>query len=227
MNTYAHESPKRRNFGSFWRIVMMTVRAKTSVDGDYVRCPMQRMRRNNMISFKRTKKRNYRNPREAYLISAVAAAFAVCIILMLVGFLGRNTLRAQLSETQDMLASSIQSDISKALNSYEGIGRKSANLSGDILPTMRRHMYAAYEMNRILVETCGEEYSMIDEAQYDSFESVMDQFDRLIAAGQSTDPAKESLTVCMDTLKASIANRFTAEGSLLPKTASATTSKQP
>lgn len=180
-----------------------------------------------MIRFKRTKKRTYRNPREKYLALSLAGVFGLMLILTLVGFLGKNSLQTQLNETQDMLAASISRDLSQVLSSHENIDRKSANLSGDILPTMRRHMYAAYEMNRVLTETYGEEYSMLDEEQYDSFEAIMDQFDSLLAAGQSTDPAKESLTACMENVRSAMSNRFTAEGSLLPKTASATTSKQP
>ena len=180
-----------------------------------------------MLSFKRTKKRTYQNPREKYIALSLACVFALMLVFTLVGFTGKNSLRAQLNETQDILAASIQSDLSDALNSYEGIDRKSADLAGDILPTMRTHMYAAYEMNRILVETFGEEYSMLDAAQYESFEAVMNRFDQLLAAGQSTDPAKETLAACMNDLKNSLAGRFTAEGDLLPKTASATTSNQP
>ena len=180
-----------------------------------------------MISFKRTKKRNYHNPREKYILSSLGGAFLLLILLVLIGFNGKSRLHLKLTDTQDMLAASIQSDVSSAMNCYESIHRKNADLSGDILPTMRRHMYAANEMNRILTETFGEEYSMIDPAQYDSFEAVMEQFDQLLAAGQSTEPAKENLTLCMEDLKNSIAHRFTAEGNLLPKTASATTSKQP
>lgn len=180
-----------------------------------------------MISFKRTKKRNYHNPRETYIRSFIAGAFALLLVFAVVAVSGRSRLQTQLSETQDILAASVQSNITKAMNSYEGINRKSADLSGDILPTMRRHLYAAYGMNRVLVETFGEEYSMIESTQYEQFENIMDQFDRLIASGQSTDPAKESLALCMEDMKNSLTNRFTAEGSLLPKTASATTSKQP
>ena len=121
----------------------------------------------------------------------------------------------------------VVSDMSEALDSYAGIDRKSANLADDILPTMRRHMYTAYEMNKVLVETFGAEYSMLDTEQYESFEAIMKRFDQLLAAGQSTDPAKETLAVCMEDIKSSLAGRFTAEGNLLPKTASATTSSQP
>ena len=218
--------PKRRNFGSFWRIVNVFARAK-GAHSESIHAPRQCIRRNSMVSFKRTKKRNFRSPVIKYLSLSAAGVFALLLILVLVGFSGRNSLRAQLSETQDILAAAIQSDLSDALDSYEGIDRKSANLADDILPTMRRHMYAAHEMNKILVETFGEEYSMLDTAQYESFEAIMKRFDQLIAAGQSTDPAKETLTACMNDLRSSMAGRFTAEGNLLPKTASATTSNQP
>lgn len=180
-----------------------------------------------MLRFKRTKKRNYHNPREKYILSAVAGAFLMMILLTVIGFAGKNALRTQLNETQDMLASSIQSDVNQAMNCYEIISRKNADLSGDALPDMRGHMYAAYEMNRVLTETFGEDYSMLSSEQYASFEAAMDQFDQLLSAGQSAAPAKESLSACMENIRISLANRFTAEGNLLPQTASATTSRQP
>lgn len=216
--------PKRRSFGNFWRIVTVFACAKGCTCGDLLQ---MLLRRNSMLSFKRTKRRNYQNPREKYIAFSLAGAFALLLILTLVGFTGQSRLRARLAETQDILAAAIQSDLNDALDSYAGIDRKSANLSGDILPTMRRHMYSAYEMDKILVETFGAEYSMLDAERYASFEAIMNRFDQLIAAGQSPDPAKETLAACMNDLKNSLAGRFTAEGNLLPKTASATTSSQP
>ncbi len=142
--------PKRRSFGSFWRIVTVFACAKGCTCGDLLQ---MLLRRNSMLSFKRTKRRNYQNPREKYIAFSLAGAFALLLILTLVGFTGQSRLRARLAETQDILAAAIQSDLNDALDSYAGIDRKSANLSGDILPTMRRHMYSAYEMDRILVET--------------------------------------------------------------------------
>lgn len=218
---------KRRILDNLWRIVHVIACPKNPACGEYIQAPMSCMRRNTMLSFKRTKKRNYRNPREKYLAIGAASLFALLLILTLIGFVGRSGLQAQLDETQDILAASIQSDLSDALDCYAGIDRKSANLADDILPTMRRHFYAANEMNRVLVETFGEEYSMLDPEQYESFEAIMARFDQLLAAGQSTDPARETLAVCMDDIRASLTGRFTAEGDLLPKTASATTSKQP
>ena len=179
-----------------------------------------------MVSFKRTKKRNYRHPGEKYLTLGVAGMFALLLIVMLAAFSGRSHLEAQLNETREIMAASIQRDMNEVLRSYENIGRKSADLAGDVLPTMRRYMYSANGMNEALVEIFGEDYSMIDPEQYDAFESIMDQFDQLLAAGQSTDPAKESLVACMSSFEAALSNRFTADGSLLPKTAS-TASSQP
>ena len=99
-------------------------------------------------------------------------------------------------------------------------------LVSEALPAIRRHMYAANEMNDILVETFGEDYSMIDQAQYESFESIINRYEQLLATGQSTAQTAEQLTECMEQFRIALSNRFTADGALLPKTAS-TASRQP
>lgn len=173
-----------------------------------------------MISFKRTKKRSYRNPTEKYFFYGLAGVFVLLTVLMLTAFSGKSSLKLQLDEAREMMAASISTDMRQALGSYENIDRKSADLQNDILPTMQQHMHSAYTMNRVLTETFGEEYSMIDAELYESFESIMKHFDNLLAAGQSTDPAKEELVACMDGMKTALNNRFNDEGGLLPKTAS-------
>lgn len=173
-----------------------------------------------MISFKRTKKRSYQNPGERYFLYGLAGIFVLLTVLMLSAFSGKGSLQTQLDEAREMMAASIQSDVQQALSSYESIGRKSADLQNDVLPALRRHMHSAYAMNRVLTETFGEEYSMIDDDLYENFENSMQQFDSLLSAGQSTDPAKEILTACMDGMKIALNNRFTDDGNLLPRTAS-------
>ena len=179
-----------------------------------------------MISFKRTKRRSYKHPGEKYLALGIAGMFALLLVFMLTAFSGRNRLDHQLGETREMLAASIQSNMTIVLRNSENLSRKSPALVQEALPAIRRHMYAANEMNAILVESFGEDYSMIDQAQYESFESIINRYDQLLATGQSTSQAAEQLTECMEQFRIALSNRFTADGSLLPKTAS-TASRQP
>lgn len=178
-----------------------------------------------MISFKRTKRRNYQQPGEKYVLFGAAGMFVLLLIMMLTATSGRNHMENKLTDTREMMAASIQSDMNRVIRAYETIDHKSADLAGDVLPTMKQHMYSANSMNDVLKETFGDEYSMFDPEQYDSFLSIMDQFDQLIATGQSTNAAKDSLVPCMENLKVTLANRFTADGGLLPRTA--LSSKQP
>ena len=173
-----------------------------------------------MITFKRTRKRSYQHPWRQYFIYGVASAFVLMLALTIGAFASRGRMAARLEEAQEMMAAYIQRDMNEVLDSYVAIDRKSADLAGDILPTMKKHMYSANSMNRVLTETFGDRYSMIDDEQYESFESIMDEFDNLLATGQSTSPAKDRLVTCMDSIKLTLANRFTTDGSLLPKTAS-------
>ncbi len=211
---------KRRSFGWIERIF-------TVIEGDFAHlqrekrhCMPQCLRRSEMITFKRTRKRSYQHPGEKYLFYGIAGVFTLMLVMLVVAFSGRSRMNEQLLETREMMASSIQSDMSRALDSYGGINRKSADLQGDILPTMRQHMYAANSMNKVLTETYGEEYSMIDKELYDSFQAIMEEFDKRLSAGQSTESAKEQLIACMNGMTAELGNRFGADGLLLPKTAS-------
>ena len=173
-----------------------------------------------MVSFRRTKKRNYQHPGEKYFLYGIAGMFALLLILMISAFSGKGQLNHQLTETREMMAASIQNNMSKAISSYETIGRTTADLGDDILPEIQQHMYAAHSLNRILAESFGEEYSMLSEEEYETFQSIMSEFQQLMTTGQSTAPAEERLAACMQGLQISLANRFTADGGLLPKTAS-------
>lgn len=177
-------------------------------------------RRNGMVSFKRTRKRNMQHPGEKYFLYGIAGMFVLLLILVVTAFSGKGRLDNRLTETREMMAASIQSDLSKAISSYESIGRTTADLGDEILPEIEQHMYSANSMNRVLTETFGEEYSMLDAEQYDSFRTIMSEFEQLLTTGQSTESAQEHLTACMTSLKINLANRFTADGGLLPKTAS-------
>ncbi len=170
-----------------------------------------------MISFRRSRTRSFEQQGEKYLLIALAGTFILLVIMLLFAASGRNRLQAQLDETREMMAASVQSDMYAAISSYLTIDRRSADIEGDILPTMKNHMYSARSMNRVLSETFGEKYSLIDEKDYSQFLSVMAEFDRLLASGQSTDPAKELLVPCMNIFQNTLLNRFNEEGELLPK----------
>lgn len=211
---------KRRSFGWIWRIVTM-------IEGDFAHLQREKgqylphcLRRSEMITFKRTRKRSYQHPGEKYFFYSIAGVFALMLVMLVVAFSGRNRLNTQLCEAREMMAASIQTDMNQAFSSYDGINRKSADLQGDILPAMRQHMYAANSMNKVLSETFGKEYSMIDKELYDSFQAIMEEFDKQLSAGQSTESAKEQLVACMNGMVAELGNRFGADGLLLPKTAS-------
>lgn len=170
-----------------------------------------------MISFRRSRTRSFEHQGEKYLLIALAGSFILLVVMLLFAFSGKSRLQAQMDESLEMMAASVQSDVYNALNSYRTIDHKSADVEGDILPTMKRHMYSAHSMNRVLTETFGEEYSLIDEESYNEFESVMREFDRVLSAGQSTKAAKELLVPCMNKFQNMLLNRFNEEGELLPK----------
>ena len=171
-----------------------------------------------MIGFRRPRMRTFEQHGEKYLLLALAGSFILLVVMLLFAFSGKSRLQKQLDTSLEMMAASVQSDVYNALTVYRTIDHKSADVEGDILPTMKRHMYSAYSMNRVLKETFGDEYSLIDDEAYNEFESVMREFDRVLSAGQSTKAAKESLVPCMNGFQNMILNRFTEEGELIPLT---------
>ena len=218
-NSGAKQAPKSRILEGFWRIVNVATFIREYTNVKNIHRLMRCMRRNDMISFKRTKRRNYQQPGEKYALFGVAGMFVLLLVIMLVTASGKNRLENQLVEARESMAASIQSDMNRVLKAYGTIDHKSADLADEVLPTMKQHMYSANSMNDILKETFGDEYSMFDQDQYDAFLSIMDQFDQLLATGQSTSSAKANLVPCMESLKVTLANRFTADGGLLPRTA--------
>ncbi len=98
-----------------------------------------------MIQIKRTRKRSYQGVAQ-YLPLAIAGVFILLLVLTIVGFTGKGRLTARMSESREMMAASVQSDINKAMNSYTAVSRKAADLSGDTLPKLKMYMYAASDM---------------------------------------------------------------------------------
>ena len=117
------------------------------------------------------------------------------------------------------MAKSIRSDLNQAMQSYDTILRKGDDSASDALGNMKRYMYAAYRLNLSLVTARGERYSIIDTATYNNFQTLVGEYERLLANGQSTSSVRTSLNDLMDAVATSLASRFDSADLLLPQTA--------
>ena len=172
-----------------------------------------------MVTVKRQKKRSLHSPAARYKIGACAVVFIAVLALCAFGLSERFRLQTQIEDLTDYMAKSIRTDLNQALQSYNAMDRRSADLSGDILPNMKRYMYSAYSMNRLLVEARGESYSMLYTATYNNFQTIVGEFERLLANGQSTTSVKTSLGDYMQAIETTLSSRFDSADLLLPQTA--------
>ena len=179
--------------------------------------------RNTMIIFRRKRARDYRHPYKRYALYAAGGAYALLLLALLITLSAKNAANRTLEECRDVMAASIQENMNQALRSFDEINRRSADLQGEILPSMKQRLYAADAMNRAMVETFGEQYSVYDLSQYENFAAIMAKFDELLATGQSTDEAKLTLASYMTQVEELVSERFGPNGLLLPKTAKQST----
>ena len=173
-----------------------------------------------MISVKRGRKRSLRPsaPRHWLIIGLVVAALVIAMGIF--GLSKSLRLEDRLDDLADYMAISIRTDLNQVLQSYDTMDRRSADLSGEVIPNMKRYMYSAYNMNRLLVTAQGERYSIIDSASYNSFQNIMGEYEKLLKNGQNTSEVAATLNDYMASMRTMLGERFDSAGALLPQTAS-------
>ena len=82
---------------------------------------------------------------------------------------------------------------------------------------MKRYMYSAYGMNRLLIEARGERYALLDASAYNSFQTAVGEYERLLANGQATGTTRATLGDCVKSLRAMLSARFDESDNLLPQ----------
>ena len=147
-----------------------------------------------MITVKRGQKRSLKNGAQRHwlIIGAVVAA-----LILAVGLFGLSKslyLEDKLHDLADYMAISIRTDLNGVLQSYDTMERRSTDVGGDAIPTMKRYMYSAYNMNRLLVTAAGENYSIIDSADYNNFQAILGEYEKLLQNGQNTSEVSATLS---------------------------------
>lgn len=178
-----------------------------------------------MVTVKRKRKRNLNSPSGRYALLAAAALIVALLVLCVFGLAGRFRCEARLDDLSDFMAKSIRSDLNQAMQSYDTILRKGDDSASDALGNMKRYMYAAYRLNLSLVTARGERYSIIDTATYNNFQTIVGEYERLLANGQSTAAVKTSLGNYMQAIEDTLSARFDSADLLLPQTVSKKTGR--
>ncbi len=172
-----------------------------------------------MITVKRKKRRSLENPTARYMLFGGIALGLVVLAVCAFALMRSFRLEAQLDDLGDYMAKSIRADMNQAVQAFDSIDRRSVDVAGEVLPNMKRYMYSAYSMNRLLVAARGESYSILDSATYNSFQTIVGEYERLLANGQSTTEVRTSLGDYMTAIGTMLAERFDSADLLLPQTA--------
>ena len=165
-----------------------------------------------MNVLQRKRRRDYRHRQISPFIWVGLAMVAALFAWALVAQIGKNQLSAQLSSTRDQLAVRIQDNLNQALSGFDEMSRRSTDAQRELLPEVKRYLYAADLLNDMLRDIYGENYSLMDE-------STMDEYAQLLSQGQSATEAHDSLSAYMDQISGVLSTRFGVNGMILPKTA--------
>ena len=150
------------------------------------------------------------------LYGALALLLALAVTLTVV-WMDKDRAEQSAALARQNLATSVQSDLSAAIRAYESASLPTADLRGDILPSMRRYLYAARVGNRVMLDTYQE--SVVDEQILTQIETAIAQVERTLSLGQSSTSALSALGAALDQMEEELSARFADTGLLLSRSA--------
>lgn len=165
-----------------------------------------------------SRSRNYlskarRYPVYGLTVLSCVLAVALCVAVV---FGYRSDQKAELSRSH--LRTSIQSDLTMVLRTYDQLYLPRADMKGTLLPDMREHLYSAYAMNNILTSVYGARESILDNGFYTQITGAIDTIERQIDMGSVVDVQSSDLSGCMVDIEEKLVSIF-GESSLMPQTA--------
>lgn len=170
-----------------------------------------------MISVKRPRKRSLINPKGQHAVLALAVLLVLAMAATAVGFAGWTHCGAKLDDLGGYMAKSIRADMNQALQCYDTLVRRGDDAADEALDGMKRYMYSAYGMNKLLVAAMGESYSLLDVTAYNNFQTIVGEYERLLGNGQATSTVRETLGDCVQSFRTLLASRFDDADHLLPQ----------
>ena len=146
------------------------------------------------------------------LIAALAIALAVVSVLL-------SQRAKRLEAGYNALAGHVQTDLNMALRTFDEASLPKVDLAGEVVPGMRMYLYAADTANEVLVDQYGQGASLLDENLYQQITLALDDIEKRVAKGQSTDSALTQLGQYMATLKTNMESKFSYNNLLMPQAA--------
>ena len=170
-----------------------------------------------MVTVKRKKKRSLVNPRGRQAVAALSALLALAIIAGAIALVALMRLNSRMEDLNGYIARSVRTDIYQAIQCYDTLERRGDDAAADALNNMKRYMYSAYGMNRLLIEARGDRYSLLDASGYNSLQTAIGEYERLLANGQATGATRATLGDCVKSLRSMLSARFDEGDNLLPQ----------
>ena len=155
--------------------------------------------------------------RNLLALSGLSALLALAVIAGAIALVALMRLNSRMEDLNGYIAKSIRTDINQAIQCYDTLERKGDDAAADALGSMKRYMYSAYGMNRLLIEARGERYALLDASAYNSFQIAVGEYERLLANGQATGTTRATLGDCVKSLRAMLSARFDESDNLLPQ----------
>ncbi len=175
----------------------------------------QKGRTMKVFHLKKTRSRVHHTRRHPlYALLALLLIACVTLTILWVKMAGA---RRQVALARQNLAAGVQTELNAAIRAFEKHELPTADLKGDIIPTMRIRLHAARTGNRIMQDSYRE--FIVEEQTLDQIEDAVDQVDRMLALGQNTSPAIGVLGSCLDQMEADLTLRFADTGLFVSRTA--------
>lgn len=153
-----------------------------------------------------------RYPQYAAVALLVLLAGALIVVSVL-----RGRAQGQLALGRQQLATQIQSNLGQATRAFERMSLPGADVQGDILPEMKLRLFAAGELNEVMIETYGPQSSMIDQDIFGQIDLAIAQITRNIAEGTSPRLAQDTLSSYMAQMEADLNARFAGSELLMSR----------
>lgn len=168
------------------------------------------------FTLKRTRSRVH--PARNYPIYALLGVLACTLVALTVVCVLKTNADRALQGCRDELAANIQINLNETLRALDRMDLPGTNVAEDVLPTMEQHLYAAGELNDVMIAAYGAQ-SALSAEDFSNVEAALDEVNRMILTGQSTSAAKAELTARMTEMEVAMTTCFGDTDQLKPRTA--------
>ena len=140
----------------------------------------------------------------AIVVAVLIVALCVAVIFAVRNSQRMNEGRAQIEET-------ILDNLTMILRTYDRFPEPKADIGGELLPEISKHLHTAYAQNNTLIDLHGASTSILDNDLYSQINEAIDALDREVKADRIVNAAENALTPYVERLRQILAERTDAQ----------------